>query len=397
MPLFHQIPPVAPTLSLSDLRPVFNSPSSIDDFQSALTDYLNVTSLYLTSSGRTALYLLLHALANAPEYVHRRRVLLPGYTCPAVAKVILDVGLQPCFIDLVPQTLTFEPTQLTRHLDQETLAVICVHPFGMPQPLSEIQMMARSVGALVIEDAAQAMGASLGGERVGTLGDFGIFSLGPGKALSTGGGGLLTVNRIEQRELIAQNRAKIIRPARQTRLGVVARLGLLILAFQPRSWWLATRLGLHHLGNNEVSWGYRPTPLTAVQGAVGTALLPKLDRVNCQRRTQAAQLIAGLQSTPGIHIPPTPSSSDPIYLRLPLLIDDPDRRERIFRRLWAAGISAGKMYQHPLPHFFPQHHHIDNLLPGAEQIARSLLTLPTHHHLKEAHIARICQVVHSTR
>ena len=127
---------------------------------------------------------------------------MPAYTCPALAKVTLDLGLRPVFVDIDPYSTQYVEDQLKDALSADTLAVILVHPFGIPLPIQRVLDLARAVGATVIEDAAQAMGAKWAGKFVGTQGDFGLFSLGPGKPISTGGGGIVIANDPERTSLL---------------------------------------------------------------------------------------------------------------------------------------------------------------------------------------------------
>jgi dTDP-4-amino-4,6-dideoxygalactose transaminase len=103
-----------------------------------------------------------------------------------------------------------------------------------------------------------------------------------------------------------------------------------------------------------------------------------------------------LQEVEYLHIPPPAETTEPIYLRLPVLVDDEKRRERLFRRLWDAGIGVGRMYQHPLPHHFPQMTD-GEAFPGADYVARHLLTLPTHHYLNDTGVAQIVDIFEAER
>jgi dTDP-4-amino-4,6-dideoxygalactose transaminase len=363
-----------------------------EQFKAALAEYLGVRVCGLASSGRAALYLLLKSLAQATGSPQRREVLLPAYTCPALVKVALDVKLRPRFVDISPDTLTFAQDRLEACLGEQTLAVICVHPFGIPQPLDNIMAMARAVGAVVIEDAAQAMGARLEARMAGATGDFALFSLGPGKPLSTGGGGIVCAARAGEADVrrVEKSWAALPAPTVVASGWGLVRLGLLTLVFHPRGWWLASRAGLHRLGEHEASWGYRCCGLTELQAAIGLALLERLDAINSRRREKAGQLAAGLQALDFAHIPRPAGAAEPIYLRLPVLIDGEERRERLFRRLWQAGIGVGRMYRKSLPGFFPNL--ASEACPGAEQVARRLLTLPTHHYLTEVDVERITEI-----
>ncbi len=390
--MVRHLPPTTSPIALSDLGEGLNNfKRARSGFQAALADYLGVPICGLASSGRTALYLLLKGLAEGAG-PRRHEVLLPAYTCPALVKVVLDVGLQPRLVDISAQTLALQPDQLEASLGEQTLAVICVHPFGLPQDIEEVMTLATAAGAWVIEDAAQAMGARLGGVLVGTRGDFGLFSLGPGKPLSTGGGGIIcarTPNAIVARE-VARTWQELSPPSALASGWALLRLALLSLAFHPLGWWLATRLSLHRAGEHQASWGYRCTGLTESQAGIGLRLLARLDRINRQRRQKAEQLMAHLQVLDFVHIPPVPHSAEPIYLRLPVLVADEAQREALFQQLWAAGIGVGRMYGRPLSEIFPDI--ATQPYPGAAYVARHLLTLPTHHYLTGVDTARIVRI-----
>lgn len=389
--MLRHLPPAAAPVNLADLRAAFASPTTAPTkFQSTLTQYLGVQHVHLASSGRTALYLILKSLIEVAGDSARRRILLPAYTCPAVAKVILDTGLRPHLIDLCPKTLSLNMDQLRQTLADDVLAVICVHPFGIPQPINDLRTLADQYGVVVIEDAAQALGARLNNKHVGTIADFGLYSLGPGKALSTGGGGVLAINNTRYVAAIQRIWQQTIPPIRYS-VGALSRVGILGLMFHPLNWWMATRMRLHRLGSHEASWGYAMRGLSQSQAAIGNHMLAQLDSVNEQRKANAEQLIHRLQDLDAVHIFPAADSSEPIYIRLPLLVDTPERRNLLFQHLWAANIGVGKMYEHPISHFFPTME--TEPIPGATQIASQLLTLPTHHYLTKPDIDRIVAIV----
>ena len=163
--MFRQLPPTASPLVASDLARGLaegrQRKEALGRFSRALAATFDVPACYLASSGRTALYLLLRALAHEPSLAGRREIVLPAYTCPAVAKVALDVGLRPRLVDVSPATLGFDLDRLPAAIGRQTLAVVHVHPFGLPQPVDTVLDLSREAGAVVIEDAAQSMGCLL--------------------------------------------------------------------------------------------------------------------------------------------------------------------------------------------------------------------------------------------
>jgi perosamine synthetase len=395
--MLRHLPPTAAPITPSDVRLGLSpSPAARAQFETALTQYLDVHTCKLAASGRTALYLLLQGLRQAADHPDRREVVMPAYTCPALAKVAIDAGLRPRFVDITPHTMAFREDHLEASIGGHTLAVICVHPFGIPQPIEHIQPLAHEAGAVVIEDAAQAMGARLDGKPVGTLGDYGLYSLGPGKPLSTGGGGVLCTKDGRHAPLLERAWEGLPLPSVISSAWALVRFVLCNLVFHPLGWWLGTRAGLQRLGEHEASWGYSVLGLNDSQAAVGLALLARLETVNRQRRDNARRLIDRLGKMEFVHIPAPAQTAEATYLRLPLIVDDEERRERLFRRLWDAGIGVGRMYRHPLPHYVP-HQVDDEVYPGADYVARHLLTLPTHHYLTHADVEGIVEIFQAER
>lgn len=386
MGMFRLLPPTAAPLKPSAwLRSLGAGVTARRDLGFALVRYLDVDSCHLASSGRSAFYLLLRALAG--QNPQRREVVLPAYTCPSLVRVILDLDLRPRLVDLSPRTLEVDHEGLADVLGETTLAVVHVHPFGIPLPVQSTLALAQGVGATVIEDAAQSMGAMLAGRRVGTHGDFGLYSFGPGKPLSTAGGGLLSVNRGQYRELLDHAWLGLPQPGQFASALAAGRLAAFTAAFHPRGWWLATRVGLQHAGDREGSWGYTVAGLSSAQASVALAMLPQLDEINERRRQHARRLGGRLKQLPNVHVPEPDSQGEPVNLRLPVILESHAQRESLLAQLWAAGVGAGRLYRYPLSQIFPVL--AEHPFPGAEALAARLLTLPTHHFLRPSDLERI--------
>ena len=389
--LRHQ-PPTAMYLPLSILREgITGTERAQAQFQSGLEKYLDVRTCYVAASARAALYILLKSLYSArPD---RSVVLLPAYTCPALVKVILDAGLQPCPIDISPHTFAFDFEQLAIYLNEQVLAVIFVHLFGIPQAIESVIAMAHTVGAVVIEDAAQAMGARWREQPIGILGDFGLFSLGPGKPLSMASGGVLCTNDEAQAQLLKEAWQQLSPVTARESIWALTRLLLFRWATHPRGWWLVARTGLYHWGLHPKSWEYTCRQLSPVQARIGLALLSELDKINHVRRENGRRLSANLQTLDFVHVPEVAAEAEPIYLRLPVLTDTAERREQLYRTLWTANIGVGRLYRYALPEIFPQ---LDaHPCPSAVQVARCLLTLPTHHYITHKDIDLIAHLFES--
>jgi dTDP-4-amino-4,6-dideoxygalactose transaminase len=387
----RQLPPSAVPLSAAALQAgLFAGRDTYDAFRAALAGYLGVAAqgIFLAASGRTALYTLLKGLQT--RHPARTQVVMPAYTCPSVPKVVLDLGLTPVYVDIVPQSMHYEGSGVATAVSRQTLAICLIHPFGIPQPVDDVLSLAHAVGAVVIEDAAQALGSRRNGASVGLVADFGLFSLGPGKPLSTAGGGILITSHKQHIQALHEEWADLPSASNLVSVQAWLRQAAFQLAFHPRSWWAATRLGLQRLGNHEASWGYTLRDLSNAQAGIGLALLPHLDEINAQRKKTALRLAALIEQTQTIDNIQIAEDTEPIFLRLPVLAQDAAAREKLYQTLWSAGIGVGRMYERPLPAIFPQS---DANFPGAESFAERLLTLPTHYHVSEDDISLVGRIL----
>lgn len=187
------VPPTAGLpLQLTDLLPW---PAA--HFAQQLAQWLQLDEVQLECSGTSALMVALRALKTLKP--GRVEVIAPAYTCPLVALAIAQCGLQLRLCDLRADALDMDPARLQQLCSDKTLAVLPTHLCGRVADVDTALRCARAVGAYVIEDAAQALGACVDGASVGLKGDIGFFSLAVGKGLSTFEGGVLVAREREIR------------------------------------------------------------------------------------------------------------------------------------------------------------------------------------------------------
>ena len=134
----------------------------------------------------------LHLAVLASNVGEGDEVITTAQTFVATAIPILYVGARPVFADIKPDRPNIDPTDVERRITSRTKAIIVVHYGGYPSDMDEINVLASRFHLKVIEDAAQALGASYRGKAIGGLGDFGVFSFQAIKQLTTGDGGMLT-------------------------------------------------------------------------------------------------------------------------------------------------------------------------------------------------------------
>jgi dTDP-4-amino-4,6-dideoxygalactose transaminase len=200
---------------------------------------------------------------------------------------IMYQGAVPVFADCDPLTGNISVESVRARLSARTRAIVVTHLFGNPATVSEIVDVAKEAQVPVIEDCAQAFGARVGSSHVGTIGDFGTFSLQQGKHMTTGEGGLVL--------------ARSASDTRQMRL------------FVNKAW------DYDSPGDHDfLALNYRMSELV---GAVGLAQLSKLAGGVEARMKAAAVLDAAMIDVPGITIPPVSEGSTHSYWRYSLLVD----------------------------------------------------------------------------
>src|SRR5262245_43571350 len=161
----------------------------VDAFEQAIADYLGVEHAIGVNSGTSALHLALIAAGIQPG----DKVLIPSHTFIATAWAVLYVGAIPVLCDVDADSATIDAGDADRRIDPTVKAIIPVHLYGQPADMKAVAELAARRGVVIVEDAAQAIGARYGSRRVGAIGRLGCFSFYPGKNLGAAGEGGLVV------------------------------------------------------------------------------------------------------------------------------------------------------------------------------------------------------------
>jgi dTDP-4-amino-4,6-dideoxygalactose transaminase len=238
-------------------------------FEKRFASYLGVRHALGLSSCTAALHtaLIVCSVRTGDE------VIVSPYTWGQSVSPILFVGATPVFADIDPLTYNLDPASVVSRVTAKTKAIIVVHIFGHPAAMDKLMAVACQHGLAIIEDCAQATGATYRGQKVGTLGDVGCFSLGYGKALSGGEGGVLVTDddAIHERAVLLTQHP--LRQAQDVR--------------DP---------GLRPMADS-LGYNYRMHPLAAV---IAGAQLETLDSRNAARRAAFESLSSRLTGIPGI-------------------------------------------------------------------------------------------------
>ncbi len=349
-----------------------------------------------TDSGTSALTL---ALAGAATIRDTSRVALPGFGCYDLITAVRGAGAEPVLYDLDRRTLSPDPSSLRRAVGSGVGAVVAAHLYGVPVDLDEVTGATEEAGALVVEDAAQGVGASYRGHPLGSFGSVAVLSFGRGKGLSGGGGGaLLAHDAAGEAVLEAAGEVALPPPGRGAReLAVAAAQSALA---RPSLYGLPAALPF--LGLGETTYrpplpprGIAPACLAVLEGSWAASL-----RAADHRRRRADRLLRRVQETDALSAVEPPPAGSPGYLRLPVVA----RGEATRARLSSPGARRlGVMPAYPKP--------LDRLeafrevptgagdgatprsLAGSEALAESLFTLPVHSRMSRGDLDRLEELV----
>ena len=349
-----------------------------------LTARYGPRDVLLTDSSTTALTAaLIGVLKDRPG-----AVALPAYGCYDLATAADGANAPVLLYDLDPRTLAPDLTQLHDALRQGASAVVVVHLYGHPVDLSGVKGLAAERGALVIEDAAQAVGAELDDRSVGTQCSLAVLSFGRGKGLTGGSGGALLAHDDAGARVVEGVRGLLGAPRRgwPELLTIAAQL----ILERPRLYALPAALPFLHLGETV----YRaPRPLrrpSRVSSPVVGATWHLAEREAETRRHNAERLLSALRWQPGFETISTPPRAQPGYLRLPVLASPAARRSAMEPAARRLGVMPG--YPQPLCDLEPFRQRClnrDAAFPGSRVLAARLCTLPTHGRLRLRDLERL--------
>jgi dTDP-4-amino-4,6-dideoxygalactose transaminase len=334
----------------------------VEAFEADMASYLGVAHAIGCASGTDALLLPLMAMGPEPG----DEVIAPAFTFFATAGAIWNAGFRPAFCDVDPDSFNVTADTVDGAWSDRTRAVVPVHLFGQMAPVAEINALACGRGALVIEDAAQAVGARQraqgpgsrdGWVMAGASGAFGAFSFFPTKNLGGfGDGGLVTSQDDEMAERIRKLR---VHGGRQM---------------------------YHHelVGTN--------SRLDALQAAVLRVKLRHLDGWATGRARNAALYDEMLRDCPGVRTPPLTPGNEHVYNQYTLRVE---RRDDLRGWLQDRGIGSGVYYPVPL-HLqacFSELGYREGDLPVAERLCGEVVSLPIFPELGEERVGRVAEAI----
>ena len=334
---------------------------AVAKFGTELGEFLGGTHVIPCANGTDALTLALMSL----QLPAGTEIIIPAFTYVATLEAAALLGLRPVLVDVLPNTFNIDPAAVEAALTPRTGAIVAVHLFGQCADLEALRTISKRSGVALIEDNAQAIGATFrfgNGETAfaGAVGEVGTTSFFPSKNLGAlgDGGALLTRD-----------------PARAALLRQLANHGQ------------SQKYHHQHIGLN--------SRLDTLQAALLRVKLRHLPAATAARQAVAAHYDATLATIPGIAIPARDPRSSHVFHQYTLQLAEPNRRDELQHFLRSCGVPT--MIYYPLPvHAQPAYAYLGyhaGQLPVAERLCESVLSLPIHPLLTKEQVAYIIECI----
>jgi perosamine synthetase len=332
----------------------------LTDFEAAFIHLTGVAHAVAVSSGTAGLHLAMLAL----NICAGDEVIVPSFTFIAAANAIRYVGATPIFVDIDLLTLNLSPTAVEQAITPRTRAILAVHTFGVPADMPALVALAQRHRLALIEDACEAIGATIDTRPIGSFGDVAVFAFYPNKQITTGEGGMVVTRHPE---LAAHMRS--LRNQGRT----------------PSDAWLQ---------HTELGYNYR---LSEIACTLGIGQMQRLASI-LDRREEIARLYnQHLASEPALILPAVeiPAARISWFVYVVRLTDafTPAHRDQIIHDLEQANIGCGR-------YFAPIHlqrAYADTppttALPITEFVASRTIALPFFNRISESQIAAVCETL----
>jgi perosamine synthetase len=332
----------------------------VDRFEATFARYVGVRHAVAVANGTVALHVTLHALGIG----RGDEVVIPDLTFAATAHAVLLTGAIPVLADVEPGSWCIDPSAVRRALGPRTRAILPVHLYGQAADMSALGDLAREASVPVIEDAAEAHGATWANRMVGSLGRAGAFSFFGNKVITTGEGGMVTTDDDE-----LASRIRFLKDHGMSR----------------------ERRYFH----SELAFNYR---MTNLQAALGVAQLEHLEGFIAKKRLIHSWYAEALGDLPGLELNPELPDSRNVFWMTSVLLPPDARPEDVARWLRERGIDSRPFFvpMSELPHLGGLRRvsaRGDGSCPVAASLSRRGLNLPSGCALSRDDVARAARAL----
>lgn len=321
----------------------------IEEFENAIKNYVGVNYCVTVNSGTSAL----HAAYLAYGLQKNDEVIVPSFSFISTANSVLFVNANPVFADIEEETFGLDPISVGEKITPKTKAIVPVDYAGLSCKIFEIKEIVENKDVLLIEDAAESLGSSVKGRKVGSISDAAIFSFCGNKVLTTGEGGAVVTNSKEIYE-----KTKYIRSH-----GRIDKSDYFSNPLESQ---------YSHLGYN-----WRMSSLTA---GLGIAQINKLPKIIKMRQENASYISARLNKHKELEVPKIPPNYEHIFQMYTIRLKDQLTRDKLHDFLIKKRIFS-KIYFNPihLASFYKETFgYREGSLPVTESVSKRVLTLPLY-------------------
>lgn len=320
--------------------------TKVKQFEKEFAEYIGTAHAIATSNGTTALHTALaaHGINQSDE------VITTPFTFIATANAIKMVGAKPVFVDIDETSFNIDHRLIEEKVTSKTKAILVVHLYGRPANMIEIQKIADKHNLIIIEDCAQAAGASYQKIKVGSK-NTGCFSFYPTKNMTTGEGGMVTTNDKE----IEEKARKLIEHG-------------------------SAKKYVHEF----LGYNYR---MTDIEAAIGIEQLKKLDTFNQARRNNALHFNQKLKNFI------LPEITEGHVFHQYIVRVNPKKRKELMRFLLGKGILSAIHYPLPIHKQEAYKEYNQESFPIAEKLAKEVLSLPVHPSLSKEELDKIIEAL----
>lgn len=364
-----------------------------------LAKFIGIEDAQIECSGTAALVVALEALKQLSD---RKQVVISAYTCPWVALAVIHCGLTPIVADSRLEHFDYCPNALREACHQDTLAVVHTHLAGRVANVEQTLLIAKAVGAYVIEDAAQSLGAKFGDKSVGLFGDIGFYSLGVGKGLTIFAGGVL----VTESQLLRQAMNEIGKKLPFSLVFELRRLVELIAYY-----WLYRPLGMglafgHHLRKklkrgqfiqavgDDCTFKFSLHRVGGWRKGIGARAIHRLEQFFNLTRAQAQERVAVLGQIKGLEIISDDIGGQGVWPFIMMVLPNQKVRDAVLDQLWHQGLGVGRLFIHAIKDYDYLAAYFENAhTPNAQDFAARTLIMTNSPWLKEKDFMRIHNVL----
>jgi len=375
---------------------------SRQDLSEQLNLLLGLQEPRIECSGTAALIVALTViLRNRPKNERQRdTVIIPAYTCPLVALAIAHCDLRVKLCDLKAQHFDLDHEQLPGHLDSRTLAVIPTHLGGRVAEVASLEALAANHGAVIIEDAAQALGA-----EVGRHGAFSFYSLAAGKGLSLYEGGVLVAKTAELHREMQQTSRQLIPSRKWMELRRCAEFAAYTAFYRPHGLYYAYGLArrralaagdLLRAVGDDVGGDIPLHRVSRWRKNAGANAIRRLPDFLVETRMQAERRVERLRQINGLVVFSDSETQKGVWPFLMVLMPDAVSCSAALDLLWHRPLGVSRLFIHALSDYA----FLGNIVPSSEvpnarDFASRLLTLSNSLWLNDTEFEEICRRLES--